>query len=103
MIQGSLKTIYKSLKFNNIPLLNLWSWSQSEWLYPPYAAHIDDNGNIYARGAQDTKDVGIQYIEAIRKLKQDNCNFLRTVHITVMPGNLRILSYFINILAAESK
>ncbi|KAL8587112.1 hypothetical protein ACOMHN_026080 [Nucella lapillus] len=30
------------------------------WKYPPFSAHKDEQGNIYARGAQDMKCVGIQ-------------------------------------------
>jgi len=28
---------------------------ESKWLYPPYLATIDDNGNLYGRGAADMK------------------------------------------------
>ncbi|XP_046962240.1 aminoacylase-1-like [Vanessa cardui] len=55
------------------------------WNYPPFSGHIDENGNLHGRGSQDTKDVGIQYIEAVRKLIQNNMTLDRTVHITVMP------------------
>ncbi|XP_050346742.1 aminoacylase-1-like isoform X2 [Nymphalis io] len=55
------------------------------WIYPPFSGHIDENGNLHGRGTQDTKDVGIQYIEAVRKLIQNNSTLERTVHITVMP------------------
>ncbi|KAJ0175489.1 hypothetical protein K1T71_008648 [Dendrolimus kikuchii] len=56
-----------------------------EWKYPPFEAHMDEEGNIYARGTQDTKDIAIQYLEAIKKLKQANATLLRTVHVTFMP------------------
>ncbi|KAI6214297.1 N-acyl-L-amino-acid amidohydrolase [Aphelenchoides besseyi] len=36
------------------------------WTHDPYSAHREENGNIYARGAQDMKCVGIQYMEALR-------------------------------------
>ncbi|KAJ8721439.1 hypothetical protein PYW07_002214 [Mythimna separata] len=58
---------------------------ESEWTYPPFAAHMDSNGDIYGRGTQDTKDVGIQYIEAIRRLKKHNITLARTLHVTLMP------------------
>nr|CAD2137238.1 unnamed protein product [Meloidogyne enterolobii] len=53
------------------------------WTYPPYEAFKDEKGNIFARGAQDMKCVGIQYIEALRALKASNENkpFVRTIHI----------------------
>ncbi|CAH2108375.1 unnamed protein product [Euphydryas editha] len=56
-----------------------------KWTYPPFSGHIDENGYLHGRGAQDTKDVGVQYIEAIRKLIRNNVTLDRTVHITVMP------------------
>lgn len=31
-----------------------------KWTYDPFAAHKDEKGNIYARGTQDMKSVGIQ-------------------------------------------
>lgn len=47
---------------------------------------MDEEGNIYARGAQDTKDIAIQYLEAIKKIIKTNTTLLRTVHVTFMPG-----------------
>lgn len=47
---------------------------------------MDADGNIYARGAQDMKSVGIEYLEAIRKLKKDKVVLKRTIHITFVPG-----------------
>ena len=56
-----------------------------EWKYDPFLAHKDESGNIFARGAQDMKCVGIQYLEAIRKLKFKGKRFPRTVHLTFVP------------------
>ncbi|KAF5278027.1 hypothetical protein FQA39_LY18407 [Lamprigera yunnana] len=58
---------------------------EDRWCYKPFAADVDDDGNIYARGAQDTKGIGIQYLEAIRKLKSKNVKLRRTVHISFVP------------------
>ncbi|XP_063822628.1 aminoacylase-1-like isoform X1 [Ostrinia nubilalis] len=55
------------------------------WTYPPYEAQVDNDGNIYGRGAQDTKDVAIQYLEAVRRIIAQNVTLQRTVHITLMP------------------
>lgn len=33
---------------------------QEHWTYEPFSAHKDEKGNIYARGSQDMKCVGIQ-------------------------------------------
>ncbi|GLV61318.1 uncharacterized protein CBL_21141, partial [Carabus blaptoides fortunei] len=46
---------------------------------------MDDDGNIFARGAQDMKCVGIQYLEAIRRLKHRNVTLKRTLHVTFVP------------------
>lgn len=59
-----------------------------KWSHPPFDAAMDEsNGNIYARGSQDMKCVGLQYLEAIRKLKQHSSNFqpLRTIYISFVP------------------
>ncbi|XP_044176542.1 aminoacylase-1-like isoform X4 [Acropora millepora] len=55
------------------------------WTYEPFSAHKTENGNIYARGSQDMKCVGIQYIEAIRKLKIQGVTLARTLHVTFVP------------------
>ncbi|XP_011297555.1 aminoacylase-1 [Fopius arisanus] len=56
-----------------------------KWTHPPFDAHMDDKGNIFARGAQDMKCVGIQYLEAIRRLKQNGQTFKRTIHMSFVP------------------
>lgn len=66
---------------------------------------MDDEGNIYARGSQDMKCVGIQYIESIRRLKAAGTRLRRTIHMCFVPGTLAQLSllngqltaYFINV------
>ncbi|XP_063797430.1 aminoacylase-1 isoform X2 [Pseudophryne corroboree] len=55
------------------------------WTYPPFSAHKDKDGNIYARGTQDMKSVTIQYLEAIRQLKSEGRRFPRTIHLTMVP------------------
>lgn len=62
------------------------SWLiQDKWTYPPFSAHMDEQGNIYARGTQDMKCVGIQYLEAIRRLKLNGQRFQRTIHVSFVP------------------
>lgn len=60
---------------------------QDSWSYPPFAAEKVD-GKIYARGSQDMKCVGMQYLEAIRRLKADGATCKRTLHCTFVPGEL---------------
>lgn len=56
-----------------------------KWVHPPFGAHIDSNGNIYARGSQDTKCVGFQHLEAILKLKNSGFEPTRTVYLSFVP------------------
>lgn len=59
---------------------------EEHWTHPPFAADIDESGNIFARGAQDMKCVGVQYLAAIRALKCDGIQQLkRTIHIMFVP------------------
>lgn len=58
---------------------------EDKWTYPPFDAHMDEQGNIYARGSQDMKCVGIQYLEAIRRIKLAGQRFKRTIHISFVP------------------
>ncbi|XP_043678759.1 aminoacylase-1-like isoform X1 [Vespula pensylvanica] len=58
---------------------------EDQWTYPPFSAHMDELGNIYARGSQDMKCVGIQYLEAVRRMKMTNQRFKRTIHISFVP------------------
>ncbi|KAL5789015.1 hypothetical protein ACOSP7_005964 [Xanthoceras sorbifolium] len=58
---------------------------QDKWTYHPFAAHLDSTGNIYARGSQDMKCVGMQYLEAIRKLKATGFQPLRSVYLSFAP------------------
>lgn len=55
------------------------------WKYEPFSAHKDEKGDIYGRGTQDMKCVGIQYIEALRVLLAKGIKFQRTIHLTFVP------------------
>ncbi|KJH48895.1 N-acyl-L-amino-acid amidohydrolase [Dictyocaulus viviparus] len=62
---------------------------KDQWKYDPYSAHKDENGDIYARGAQDMKCVGSQYIEALRRhFNRGKKQWLRTIHIVWGPGKI---------------
>ncbi|CAG4986002.1 unnamed protein product [Colias eurytheme] len=68
------------------------------WTYPPFEAVIVD-GNVYGRGAQDTKSLAIQHFEAIRRLKFNNITLDRTIHISILPdeevGGFRGIKEFV--------
>lgn len=55
------------------------------WTHKPFDADIDEDGNIFARGAQDMKCVGMQYIGAIRSLMRQNIRLQRTIHVVFVP------------------
>ncbi|KAJ9550443.1 hypothetical protein OSB04_014488 [Centaurea solstitialis] len=58
-----------------------------KWSHPPFHAQINSGGNIYARGSQDMKCVGLQYLEAIRNLKNKDSGFqpIRTIYVSFVP------------------
>ncbi|CAK9224891.1 unnamed protein product [Sphagnum troendelagicum] len=58
---------------------------REKWLYEPFAAVQDADGNIFARGSQDMKCVSMQYLEAIRNLKSKNFQPLRNLHLSFVP------------------
>uniref|UniRef100_A0A1B0C740 Peptidase M20 dimerisation domain-containing protein n=1 Tax=Glossina palpalis gambiensis TaxID=67801 RepID=A0A1B0C740_9MUSC len=55
------------------------------WTHPPFAAEMDNQGRIYARGSQDMKSVGMQYLAALRALRKQGLHFKRTIHVTFVP------------------
>ncbi|CAG8488122.1 4876_t:CDS:2 [Acaulospora colombiana] len=58
---------------------------EENWSYKPFAACKSENGDIFARGAQDMKCVGASYLEVIRRLKDQNKQLCRTVHLSYVP------------------
>lgn len=56
------------------------------WTHAPFGAEMDAEGRIYARGTQDMKCVGMQYLAAIRVLKRSGARFKRTIHISFVAG-----------------
>ncbi|THD22059.1 Aminoacylase [Fasciola hepatica] len=59
---------------------------EAKWSHPPFGATLANDGCIYARGSQDMKCVGIQQLEAIRRLKARGISQLRrTIYLTFVP------------------
>ncbi|KAH0714695.1 hypothetical protein KY284_007600 [Solanum tuberosum] len=58
-----------------------------KWTHPPFSAHKTSDGRIFARGAQDDKCIGMQYLEAIKAIQTSDSKFvpLRNVHILYVP------------------
>ncbi|KAG6554598.1 hypothetical protein Mapa_003616 [Marchantia paleacea] len=59
--------------------------STGSWTHDPFCAFMEQNGDIFARGAQDCKDTGMQYLEAIRELKKQSFVPARSIHVTFTP------------------
>ncbi|XP_048226578.1 aminoacylase-1 [Ricinus communis] len=57
----------------------------TKWIHPPFSAVRTDDGDIFARGAQDDKCIAIQYLEAIRNLKAKSFIPIRTIHVSYLP------------------
>uniref|UniRef100_A0A5S6R179 N-acyl-aliphatic-L-amino acid amidohydrolase n=1 Tax=Trichuris muris TaxID=70415 RepID=A0A5S6R179_TRIMR len=55
------------------------------WKFDPFGGHIDEDGKIYGRGTQDMKSIGLQYLEAMNRLKRMNISMKRSVHICFVP------------------
>lgn len=59
---------------------------KDHWKHDPFSGFKEENGDIYGRGAQDMKNVAVQYLETIRILKLQNCRLERTIYLTFMPN-----------------
>lgn len=59
---------------------------EASWTHSPFGADMDEEGRIFARGSQDMKCVGVQYLAAIRALKKEGISLKRTVHVMFVPG-----------------
>ncbi|XP_060649017.1 LOW QUALITY PROTEIN: aminoacylase-1B-like [Drosophila nasuta] len=58
---------------------------EDKWTHGPFSADLDDEGRIFARGSQDMKCVGTQYLAAVRALKASGFQPKRTVYLTFVP------------------
>lgn len=58
---------------------------ESRWTHPPFGAEIDETGKIFARGAQDMKCCGTQYLAAIRAMQREGIKLQRTIIVTFVP------------------
>ncbi|KAI9085056.1 hypothetical protein K1719_033048 [Acacia pycnantha] len=91
-VQGKPFVLIQWLGTNpNLPSILLYSHTDvvpsepEKWKYDPFSAHVDQNGNIYARGSQDMKCVGMQYLEAVRRLKASSFQPLRSIYLAFSP------------------
>lgn len=56
-----------------------------KWTHGPFSADLDAEGRIFARGSQDMKCVGTQYLGAVRALKASGYRPKRTIYLTFVP------------------
>ncbi|KAL0227962.1 hypothetical protein RCL1_004105 [Eukaryota sp. TZLM3-RCL] len=52
-----------------------------QWISDPFSLNCIVNDRFIARGAQDMKNVGIQHLEALGRLKQKGVTLKRTIHV----------------------
>ncbi|KAL3680809.1 hypothetical protein R1sor_023765 [Riccia sorocarpa] len=81
--KGSSKEKLQSVILNSH--MDVVTVEEDKWKYPPFEAHMDEEGNIYARGSQDMKVVGMMYLEAIRILKAQGWAPVRDIHVLWVP------------------
>jgi aminoacylase len=77
--QPELKSIVLNSHMDVVPVY------EEFWTHKPFSADIDEEGKIFARGSQDMKCVGMQYLAALRHFKRNNISFKRTIHVTFVP------------------
>ncbi|XP_045769333.1 aminoacylase-1-like [Maniola jurtina] len=77
-LEPSLPSILLNSHMDVVPVF------EKSWIYPPFEARIVD-GVIYARGVQDMKTTGVQYIEAVKRLKNKGIRLKRTLHLSFVP------------------
>ncbi|KAJ3336415.1 adenylate cyclase [Gonapodya sp. JEL0774] len=75
----TLPTLFLNSHIDVVPV------DEQYWTVPPFAAVRRPNGDIVARGAQDMKVVGVQYLESIRILKSRGWVPRRTIHVCFTP------------------
>lgn len=77
--QPELKSIILNSHMDVVPVF------EEFWTHKPFAADIDADGKIFARGSQDMKCVGMQYLGALRYFKRNKVQFKRTIHVVFVP------------------
>lgn len=80
--QGSDPTL-RSIMLNSH--MDVVPVEREKWNHDPFGAEMTPDGNIYARGTQDMKSVGIQHLEAVRRLKLEGFVPKRTIYLTFIP------------------
>mmetsp|Transcript_25483 Transcript_25483/g.37601 ORF Transcript_25483/g.37601 Transcript_25483/m.37601 type:complete len:439 (+) Transcript_25483:44-1360(+) len=77
-IDDSLPCVFLNGHYDVVPVV------ESQWQYPAFAGYRE-NGRIYGRGSQDMKCVCIQYLIALKRLKQRGYIPTRTIRLSFVP------------------
>lgn len=77
--QPELKSIILNSHMDVVPVY------EDYWTHKPFDAEMDGDGKIFARGAQDMKSVGMQYLGALRYFRRKQITFKRTIHVMFVP------------------
>ena len=89
----TLESIFVQFLFNFCSIFGLWSDFYMEYTFWNILTFKEDNGDIFARGTQDMKSVGIQHIEAIYRLKVlQKKKFKRTIHMWWVKDTIYLFS-----------
>lgn len=56
-----------------------------KWTKEPFSAYEDEKGNIYARGSQDMKSVGMAQLHSVYQLVKEGFRPTRTIHMSFVP------------------
>lgn len=59
--------------------------AEESWNYPAFDAAINEKGDIFARGTQDMKSVGMQHVEALGRLMLSGVKLRRTFYLLYVP------------------
>jgi aminoacylase len=78
--QPELKSIILNSHMDVVPVF------EEYWTHKPFDAEMDEEGRIFARGSQDMKCCGMQYLAAVKQLKKKGVQFKRTIHIVFVPN-----------------
>jgi len=82
LIKGASNTLPSIVLLSHTDVVPV---EDSNWMYPPFSGYMDSSGNIYGRGAQDMKSVGIQYVEALHRLVVAGNTFQRDIYVLYVP------------------
>jgi aminoacylase len=78
--QPELKSIILNSHMDVVPVF------EEYWTHKPFDAEMDEEGRIFARGSQDMKCCGMQYLGALRHFKKKDVQFKRTIHVVFVPN-----------------